>query len=169
MSVALGRVSLRSSMCASPYRKTGCSIFEQHARRVPLDPAPNIPLEASGTGRVSSPIIQRRTRNASSRQLLTPAEGPGNKSPVSSPAPKSARSLSHGQVVCTYSLDTIRSTTLTRETVTATNDTAGTWGDISLRCKIIIFLLAGRGAVRKVSEVRGSSCHADGAGASSRS
>src|SRR5260370_15020639 len=43
-----------------------------------------------------------------------------DKNPVSSEAPRSARSLSHGQVVRTYSLYTIRSTTLTRETVTAT-------------------------------------------------
>src|SRR6185437_5628458 len=54
------------------------------------------------------------------RQLLAPAEGTGAKIPFCLPSPRSARSLSHGRVVCTYSLDTIRSTTLTRETVTAT-------------------------------------------------
>jgi hypothetical protein len=56
MRVALGRVLLRSSMSASPSGKTGCSIIEQRARlAMPLDPAPNIPLEASGAERVPSP------------------------------------------------------------------------------------------------------------------
>ena len=83
----------------------------------------------------SLPIIQRRTRNAYAGSYWLPPKGPGNENPFSSPAPRSARSLSHGQVVCTYSLDTIRSTTLTRETVTATWTTAATRRDISLRCK----------------------------------
>src|SRR4051812_18840619 len=46
--------------------------------------------------------------------------GPLEESPVSIQAPGDARSLSYGRAVCTYSFDTIRSTTLTRETVTAT-------------------------------------------------
>jgi hypothetical protein len=41
-------------------------------------------------------------------------------SPVSIQAPGDARSLSYGRAVCTHSFDTIRSTTLTRETITAT-------------------------------------------------
>ena len=41
-------------------------------------------------------------------------------SPVSIQAPGDARSLSYGRAVCTFSFDTIRSTTLTQETVTAT-------------------------------------------------
>jgi hypothetical protein len=129
-------------MCFPFSGKTGCSIFEQLARQaVPLDRAPNILLKASDAGRV--PFLQSNdileTRPAGSYWL--PPRAPETKNPVSSPAPRSARSLSHGRVVCTYSLDTIRSTTLTRETVTATQDTAGRGRDISLRCKIIIFLV----------------------------
>src|SRR5207244_10334998 len=81
-------------------------------------------------------------REGRKRQLLAPAEGNGAKIPFCVTSPRSARSLSHGRVVCTYSLDTIRSTTLTRETVTATSDTAATRVDISLRRKNYYFYFA---------------------------
>jgi hypothetical protein len=168
MSVAPGRVSLRSSMCASPSGKPvaqSLSSMRVDCRSIVLQ----ISRLRQAVPDASAPH-NPTTHSKRIKQAATDSRrGPRKQKSCSSPAPRSARSLSHGQMVCTYSLDTIRSTTLTRETVTATNDTAGTWRDISLRCKIIIFLLAGRGAVRKVSEVRGSSCHADGAGASSRS
>ena len=67
-------------------------------------------------------------------------QGPLEENPVSIQAPGDARSLSYGRAVCTYSFDTLRSTTLTWETVTATLSLLH-HSEISHRRRII-FLLA---------------------------
>jgi len=105
------------------YRYSGCSIFEQ--QRLPRC-RPILLLKPRGRQALltlslsHNPTEDGTEKKREQRQLLAPAEGIGAKVPFCLPLPRSARSLSHGRVVCTCSLDTIRSTTLTRETVTAT-------------------------------------------------
>jgi len=72
-------------------------------------------------GQPESIILSAGHNRANTKEAVTVTHlGPLEENPVSIQAPGDARSLSYGRAVCTFSFDTIRSTTLTRETVTAT-------------------------------------------------